>query len=154
MSCDVALKVRSYTLLVVEEMWLVKFIILMMMFQSSILFHHKCIHMWHLTFINYWVTYWFLLFFSSSFTTSAMIILCLCLLWRHLRRLAFSVTRKIPQSLHATHVVESICYHLLSAQQCMPFSTFFTYMRTVLSSLWVTMSKWEIRWILNAFIFL
>ena len=154
MSCDVTLKVRGCTLLVVEEMWLVKFIILMMMFRSSILFHHKCIHMWHLAFINYWVTYWFLLFFSSFVTTSAMIILYLCLLWRPLRRLAFSVTEKIPKSLHAIHVVESICYHLLSAQLRMPFSTFFTYMRTVLSSLWVTMSKWEIRWILNAFIFL
>ena len=117
-------------------------------------FHHKCIHMWHLAFINYWVTYWFLLFFSSSVTTSAMIILCLCLLWRPLRRLSFSVTGQITKSLHATHLVESICYHLLFAQLCMPFSTFFTYMRTVLSSLWVTMSKWEISWILNAFIFL
>ena len=154
MSCDVTLKVRGYTLLVVEETCLVKFIILMMMFQSSILFHHKCIHMWNLTFINYWVTYWFLLFFSSSITTSATIILWLCLLWRPLRRLVFSVTRKVSKSLHATHVDESICYHLLSAQLRMPFSTFFTYMRTVLSSLWVTMSKWEIRWILNAFIFL
>ena len=154
MSCDVTLKVRGCTLLVVEETWLVKFIILMMMFQSSILFHRKCIHMWNLAFINYWVTYWFLLLFSSSITTSAAIILWLCLLWRLLRRLAFSATRKVPKSLHATHVVESICYHLLSAQLRMPFSTFFTYMRTVLSSLWVTMSKWEIRWILNAFIFL
>ena len=154
MSCDVTLKVKGCTLLVVEETWLVKFIILMMMFQSSILFHRECIRMWNLAFINYWVIYWFLLFFSSSITTSAMIILCLCLLWRSLRRLAFSVNRKVPMSLHATHVVESICYHLLFAQLCMPFSTFFTYMRTVLSSLWVTMSKWEIRWILNAFIFL
>ena len=140
--------------MVVEEPWLVKFIILMMMFQSSILFHRKCIHMWNWSFINYWVAYWFLLFFSSSVTTSVMIILWLCLLWRPLRRLAFSVTRKVPKSLHATHVVESIWYHLLSAQLLMPFSTIFTYMRTVLSSLWVTMSTWEIYWILNAFIFL
>ena len=153
MSCDVTLKVRGCTLLVVEEMWLVKFIILMMMFQSSIPFHHNCIHMWNLAFINHWVTYWFLLFFSSYVTTLVAIILLLCLLWRPLRRLAFSFTRKVPKSLHATHVVESICYHLLSSQLHMPFSTFFTYVRTVLSSLWVTMSKWEIRWILNAFTF-
>ena len=135
MSCDVTLKVRGCTLLLVEETWLVKFIILMMMFQSSILFHRKCICMWNLAFINYWVTYWFLLFFSFSVTTSAVIILWLCLLWRPLRRLAFSVTGKVPMSLHATHAVESICYHLLSTQLHMPFSTFFTYMRTVLSSL-------------------
>ena len=154
MSCDVTLKVRGCTLLLVEETWLVKFIILMMMFQSSILFHRKCICMWNLAFINYWVTYWFLLFFSFSVTILVAIILWLCFLWRPLRRLAFSVTRKVPKSLLATHVVESIRYHLLSAQLCMPFSTFFTYLRTVLSSLWVTMSTWEIYWILNAFIFL
>ena len=105
------------------------------MFQFAILFHRKWIHLWNLAFINYWVTYWFLLFFSFSVTILVAIILWLCFLWRPLRRLAFSVTRKVPKSLLATHVVESIRYHLLSAQLCMPFSTFFTYMRTVLSKL-------------------
>ena len=145
---------RGCTLLVVEEMWLVKFIILMMMFQSSILFHRKCIHMWNLEVINYWVTYWFFYYFFFLLLHLQWLFFAFAFYGEPLEDWLFSVTRKVPKSLHATHVVESIFCRLLSVQLCMPISTFFTYMRTVLSFLWVTMSKWEICRILNAFIFL
>ena len=55
-------------------------------------------------------------FFYSVFapvTTPATIILWLCLLCRTIRGLAFSVSRKVPKSLHSAYVVEPIRCHLV-----------------------------------------
>ena len=51
--------------------------------------------------------------FSSSVTTSAVIILWLCLLCRTIGGLAFSVSRKDPKSLHSAYIVEPIRCHLV-----------------------------------------
>ena len=54
----------------------------------------------------------FILFFPPV-TTPAAIILWLCLLCRTIRGLAFSVSRKVPKSLHSAYVVEPIRCHLV-----------------------------------------